>query len=48
MDRIYLGRSASVGQLLTLGGAGVQMIVDWFLIRKAAAMVSSATLHEIR
>lgn len=49
VDRFYLGQiGLGWAKMLTLGGCLVWMVVDWFIIRQAAAQVNAATLNEIR
>ena len=49
MDRFYIGDvGLGVAKLLTLGGAGIWMIVDWFLIRGAAAAKNTEAIREVR
>ena len=49
LDRFYLGQiGLGWAKILTAGGVGVWMIVDWFIIRQAAATINAATLREVR
>lgn len=48
-DRIYVGQTGlGIAKLLTVGGLFVWMIMDWFLIRGAAAAANTEALREIR
>ncbi len=49
MDRFYIGDvGLGVAKLLTLGGAGIWQIVDWFLIRNATAAKNTEAIREVR
>ena len=42
IDRLYIGNiSLGILKLITIGGAGVWVIIDWFLIMRATRKVNS-------
>ncbi len=46
MDRFYIGGiTLGVAKLLTVGGFFIWMIIDWFLIRNAAAAKNTAAIR---
>ena len=49
VDRFYIGDiTLGVAKLLTVGGFFIWMIIDWFLIRNAAAAKNTAAIREVR
>ncbi len=49
VDRFYIGDiGLGVAKLLTLGGAVIWTIVDWFLIRSATAAKNTEAIREVR
>ena len=49
VDRFYVGDiGLGVAKLLTGGGFFIWVIIDWFLIRNAAAAKNTAAIREVR
>ncbi len=49
IDRFYIGDiGLGIGKLLTLGGFGIWMLIDWFLIMRATRAKNSALMIQVR
>ncbi len=49
IDRFYIGDiGLGIGKLCTLGGLGIWMLIDWFLIMRATRAKNSVLMIQVR